>query len=864
MGKPSHENYKKIIGIVFVAIFAISVMLVLFLPIFINVSKQTLEGSSYCVGIADPAAVYCKFLGYDYEIVKTEQGDVGYCIFPDGSKCEEWSFYAGKCGVKYSYCNVNGYKAITLSDGRDPFSREYTACVMTDGTSIPASKLMSLSKKMSQCTIKTPEISGTEQIIKAAPASPLPTYFSWRDYYGHDWTTPIKSQGYCGSCWAFSAVGVTEAILNIHYFNNPNVDLDLSEENLVSDCFTYNPPYSSCCGGWHDEALKYIRDYGITDEICFPYVDDTCLCSDRCYCTYDGVQGCSNARCLDRCSDWPNRLWRIHVYAHVPSDPTSIKNALIIYGPLSASMGVGDDAGYYWDGDIYRCTDDKVVNHAVVIVGYDDTGGYWIVRNSWGPTWNGDGHFKVGYGECSIEKLVYYAHTPHKVELKYLVVRGTDNKIYWRRHLTTWENWIKIPTGSTSEGPAAVACGGKLHMVVKGFNPENSLWYGYVDLSTNSFSGWVRVPGLTPSKPALAVDPIDCDKLYLVVRGMDNSIWLNIYDGNKWVGWEKLPGSTPDSPAVAILNGNLHIIVRGYNPSNSIYHGIYNVDTKVFSGWQRIPGSTPSAPALAAKTDKDVLYLAVRGMDNRIYIATWSGRTLSGGRLSAWERVPTGTTSDGPTITIVGNVLHVIVRGSIISSNMYYSTKSLQTGDWSAWRRLDGFTSSIPVITKDRGEPNYYLRIYFSSAIINGQEINPKNPEIIVSPGERITGNFSVTIVNKVGGPWITPVIGTQSWTRNSFSCINPWVFEEISVQTYSFDMVAPSTPGTYYIGIFAGWMYTCDEVASNDHPAEFGDGDDVWDMSQQDWENMILNGYAVSSPYGQEGRAIRIIVQSP
>jgi subtilisin-like proprotein convertase family protein len=78
-------------------------------------------------------------------------------------------------------------------------------------------------------------------------------------------------------------------------------------------------------------------------------------------------------------------------------------------GPLAAAIGVQSDVGGYWDGDIYRCTNDSDTNHIVVIVGYDDAGGYWIVKNSWGASWNGDGYFKVGYGECAIENYVYYA-----------------------------------------------------------------------------------------------------------------------------------------------------------------------------------------------------------------------------------------------------------------------------------------------------------------------------------------------------------------------------------------------------------------------------------------------------------------------
>jgi hypothetical protein len=70
-------------------------------------------------------------------------------------------------------------------------------------------------------------------------------------------------------------------------------------------------------------------------------------------------------------------------------------------------------SGDYWDGDIYRCTDDESVNHGVVIVGYNDaggSGGYWIVKNSWGSGWNGDGYFKVGYGECAVEQYAVYAY----------------------------------------------------------------------------------------------------------------------------------------------------------------------------------------------------------------------------------------------------------------------------------------------------------------------------------------------------------------------------------------------------------------------------------------------------------------------
>lgn len=656
------------------------------------ISQQSSKGNSNCIGVANPAAVYCKSLGYDYEIVNTKEGAIGYCIFPDGSRCEEWDFYAGKCGLEYSYCNVNDYETVTLADGKDPFSREYTACIMPDKKSKPASELMNLSEKMSQCGVRVPEGSEPNQIVKAVSVNPLPTSFSWRNLGGRDWTTPVKNQAACGSCWAFSAVGAVEAVFNIAY-HNPDLDLDLSEENLVSDCLIGH----SCCGGWHPAALKYIRNNGIVDETCFPYIDSRCQCPNACLCTYSGQGICSYATCSNRCSNWQNRTWRIEEYGSVSPNPTSIKNSLINYGPLSVAMGIGSYVGGYWDGDIYRCTNDNVVNHAVVIVGYDDVGGYWIVRNSWGPTWNGDGHLKVGYGECSIEKYVYYAYVPKQVKpiTTYLVVNGVDNQVYWRSYINSWGDWQNVPNSTNSDGPAAAACKDKLHLVVRGTNPVNSIWYGYVDINSGSFSGWKKIPGSTSSKPELVADPTSCN-LYLVVRGVTGGIWLNIYDGTTWSGWKRIPGTIPDSPAIAILDKKLHFVIRASSPENSIWHGIYNIETGVFSGWTRISGATSSSPDLAVNPGESKLYLAVRGLKNTIYLRTWSE-----GKWSSWEQVPSGTTSDGPAITVSNDLLHIVVRGMANPSYIYHRTKVLSTNTWTSWTKLTGYTSSTPTLTTD-------------------------------------------------------------------------------------------------------------------------------------------------------------------
>ncbi len=50
------------------------------------------------VSLANPAATYCFLMGYSSTILESKKGQVGACVLPDGSICDEWEFYSGKCG----------------------------------------------------------------------------------------------------------------------------------------------------------------------------------------------------------------------------------------------------------------------------------------------------------------------------------------------------------------------------------------------------------------------------------------------------------------------------------------------------------------------------------------------------------------------------------------------------------------------------------------------------------------------------------------------------------------------------------------------------------------------------------------------
>ena len=357
-------------------------------------------------GMANPAAVYCRELGYEYRIVATDEGQSGRCIFPGGSQCDEWEFLQGKCGQSHSYCARQGYGLITKTDGKDPFSREYSVCVRGQQQIGAATELMGLSEEATRGSLPVGQgLSASEQGGTTVGA---PSSFDWRNYGGQNWLTPVKDQGSCGSCWAFSTVGVVEAVYNIAS-GDPNLDLNLSEEYLVSNCLSGH----SCCGGWMAAAFDFIWDDGIPDEACLPYVDQSgCTCgggSCDSNCTYIGSGVCSDATCSGRCSDWQDRLMTIDDAGWVSATQSQIKQSVADKGPLSVAMGIGSSYGGYFDGDIYRCTNDSGINHGVIIAGYNDAGSYWIVKNSWGSYFGEGGYFKVGYGECAIEQYVIYA-----------------------------------------------------------------------------------------------------------------------------------------------------------------------------------------------------------------------------------------------------------------------------------------------------------------------------------------------------------------------------------------------------------------------------------------------------------------------
>lgn len=238
--------------------------------------------------------------------------------------------------------------------------------------------------------------------------SATPPRLDWRnaEYNGKtgNWLTPVHNQGDCGSCWAYAATATLEAMVNIQK-GNPDIDLDLSEQQLVSCC---TRGCNGCNGGSTYLAWDYLMDNeGAVLESMFPYrgVD-----ANGCYswksekCDRDPIT-CDMKE--DNWDDFTVPVGEKGYYSNV--DFPLVQYVLANHGPVATYMLIYSDFRYY-NGGVYTHSQnaDIVGGHAVTIVGYDAEQEYLICKNSWGRLWGEDGYFRIPHGECLLGTELYY------------------------------------------------------------------------------------------------------------------------------------------------------------------------------------------------------------------------------------------------------------------------------------------------------------------------------------------------------------------------------------------------------------------------------------------------------------------------
>jgi len=215
---------------------------------------------------------------------------------------------------------------------------------------------------------------GKERATLPASGDSLPESWDWRDY---DKVSPVKNQGSCGSCWAFSGVGALESALLM----GNQTATSLSEQQFV-DCVP-NPSECGGAGGCEGATQPLLFDYAATHgaklEADYTYTAKTgTTCEEDEYPTVATIQG----------------------YGILPEncDVAMLQAFMLEFGPIAVSVDAS--AWSHYSGgvlDFESCGSD--IDHAVLLVGYgtdSELGAdYWTIKNSWGSDWGEQGFIRL-------------------------------------------------------------------------------------------------------------------------------------------------------------------------------------------------------------------------------------------------------------------------------------------------------------------------------------------------------------------------------------------------------------------------------------------------------------------------------------
>ncbi|NWU23718.1 CATL1 protein, partial [Dyaphorophyia castanea] len=227
-------------------------------------------------------------------------------------------------------------------------------------------------------------------LLRASAAPQAPARVDWR---ARGYVTPVKSQGDCGSCWAFSATGALEGLV----FRRTGRLVVLSEQNLI-DC-TRVLGNRGCRGGHVERAFSYVRDSGgLNSERAYPY------------------QGTDNSRCRYKPRD---KAATCSGYEMVPrGDEGALQEAVATKGPVSVAVDARSRDFQFYNSGIFRCPPGQQnLSHAMLLVGYDTAPmgkcneSCWILKNSWSECWGEKGYMfllKDAGNQCGVASRASY------------------------------------------------------------------------------------------------------------------------------------------------------------------------------------------------------------------------------------------------------------------------------------------------------------------------------------------------------------------------------------------------------------------------------------------------------------------------
>jgi C1A family cysteine protease len=281
---------------------------------------------------------------------------------------------------------------------------------------------------------------GAAMVAAGAPAS-----YDLRNVNGKNFITSVKHQGSCGSCVAFGTIATVEGTLRV-LRNDANLAVDYSEAHLFycharsvgRNCGYNNDPAGGWWVGSSNGSMEAFKTKGVVDDPCYPYV-------------------AADQACTGLCANAPSRLTKITGW-HQITNVADMKTWLSTKGPLVACFSVYDDFYSYHSGIYHHVTGGLLGGHCISVVGYNDAQQYWICKNSWGVGFGESGFFRIRYGDCGLDAVMWAAEgvtppssTTTKVPLYRYWNPGIGDHFY-----TT--NWAELGAGKYGWGYEGIQC----------------------------------------------------------------------------------------------------------------------------------------------------------------------------------------------------------------------------------------------------------------------------------------------------------------------------------------------------------------------------------------------------------------------
>jgi hypothetical protein len=495
-------------------------------------------------------------------------------------------------------------------------------------------------------------------LVMAPETSPHPSSFDWRTRGS---IGPVTDQKHCGSCVSFACTGLVGAMVAIEQ-GVGSVHLSEADSHFCSS-------HGANCGGWNNgDCLGQIKSRGVLSDADYPYMT-----------AFDSPP-------VGDPNDIPDHLWIAHCRTMIPDRVRKIykindisawtgddrKTYIANVGPLVCGFTVYQDFDHY-NGGIYRHISGNVRGgHAVLVIGYSDTEGCWICRNSWGDTFGGPPHadgtgggfFKIAYGDSNIDGEAFHGAqgvitpasanwggwwpvaggvaaadssvfgTSRSTDKLDIFAVGTDHGTYtaaWQPGFTNWHGWWRIQGGIAAPGTSISAVsrstdkldifcvGTDHHVYTAAWQPGDTTWRGW----------WSVAGGIAAPNTSVFGVSRSTDKLDIFCVGTDHGTYTAAWQpgDTTWRGWWRVQGgvTAPDTSITAVSRNTDKLDIFCVGTDHRVYTAAWQAGDTSWRGWWPVAGgvAAPGTSVFGVSRGPDKLDIFCVGTDRQVYTAAW-------------------------------------------------------------------------------------------------------------------------------------------------------------------------------------------------------------------------------------------------